>query len=205
MLCMVGHTYFNRLTIMQDEARASWTSDDVVSYLPYLSVYAQILTDRPSWSGPQPVPTDDQEFVSITHMSKQCSPILIVHQSSANATPLPHVCRRHRHDRRCHHELLYHVCIISGLMRMWLDHIPHSFILQSDLLLKILRGNGRQNIQGNATRPLSWFFGQGLGTRLNIWLLQQYRYSLQYQLSCMCTTPPTHLCTVILHSNSYED
>ena len=40
------------------------------------------------------------------------------------------------------------------------------FIPQSDWLLKILRGNGRQKIHGNATRPLSRFFGRGLGTRL---------------------------------------
>ena len=43
------------------------------------------------------------EFVLITYMGKQRSPISIVHRPPPNATPLPHVCRRHR---RCHRELL---------------------------------------------------------------------------------------------------
>ena len=62
--------------------------------------------------------------------------------------------------------LLYCIVNTFGLVRMWLDHVLRDFILQSDWLLKILRGIGWQKIHGNATRPLSWFFGRGLGTRL---------------------------------------
>ena len=106
--------------------------------------------DRLSWSGPKPVPTERiGEFVSITRVGKQRSPISIVHRSLASATPLSHVCRRHRHELLCH-------IALSGV---WprahvMDHVPRGFIPQSDWFLKIFRGNGRQKIYGNATRPL---------------------------------------------------
>ena len=51
-------------------------------------------------------------------------------------------------------------------MCMWWDHVPRGFVLQSDWLPKILRGNGWQKMYENATRPLSRFSGLGLGTRL---------------------------------------
>ena len=55
---------------------------------------------------------------------------------------------------------------LTAHVRMWQDHVPHGFILQSDWFLKLLRGNGRQKIHRNATRHLFRCFGRGLGTRL---------------------------------------
>ena len=96
---------------VQDEARASWISDAVVCYLPHLSIactlsihkFRQIVSVDLDPSQCRQV---IGEFVSITHMGKQRSPISIVHRSPANVTPLPHICRLHR---RRHHELLYHI------------------------------------------------------------------------------------------------
>ena len=69
---------------------------------------------------------------------------------------------------------------------MWQDHVPHGFVLQSDWLLKILRGNGWQKMHENATRPLSRFFGWGLGTRLG------FSSFLAYSVGVMklCTARP---------------
>ena len=102
------------------------------------------------------------EFVSITHMGKQRSPILIVHRSPVNTLG----------DRQDAITGYLPYCIVGtfGLVCMWWDHVPRGFILQSDWLLKILRGNGRQKMHGNATRPLSQFFGRG---NIPLWLMHK--------------------------------
>ena len=86
-------------------------------------------------------------------------------------------------------------CIVGtfGLMHMWLDHVPCGFILQSDWLLKILWGNGRQKMDGNATRHLSWFFGRDLWMRLgsgdetNLYIALYNEY--EYCSLCICLPP----------------
>ena len=106
--------------------------------------------------GPKPVPTESiGEFVSITRMSKQRSPISIVHRSLANATPLSHVCRRNRR------ELLYHIALSGVWPRAHvIDHVSRGFIPQSDWLLKIYRGNCRQKYTETLPDP---FFRIGPG------------------------------------------
>ena len=147
--------------------RVSWTSDAVVCYLPCSSIQFRCILSvhkfwhRLSWSGPKLGQCQQtiMEFVSITRISKQRSPISIVHRS-------PVKMRKETETTPSQATLPY--CIIGtfGLVRMWRDHVPRGFVLQSDWLLRILRGNGRQKIDENATRPLFRFFGRSLGTRL---------------------------------------
>ena len=99
----------------------------------------------------------------IASMSKQHSAISIVNRSPVNAR---HHCRTYVGDTD---DAISSYSTILHSRHFWPCahvHILRGFILQSDWLLKILRGNGRQNIHGNGTRPLSRFFGRGLGTRL---------------------------------------
>ena len=101
------------------------------------------------------------EFVSITRLGKQRFPISIVHRAPVNVL-------EDRNDAITGYSTILHS------RHFWpRAHVMGSrsacFILQSDWLLKILRGNSRQKMYGSATRPLSRFFGRGLGTRL-MWL-----------------------------------
>ena len=70
--------------------------------------------------------------------------------------------------------LPYSIVGTYGFAQMWLDRVPRGFIPQSDWLLKILRSIGQQKIHENATRPLSRFFGGGLGTRLPFTLVAPF-------------------------------
>ena len=156
LLCVQGKSELNK--------RCCSRLSSVFIYPVWMhTVYTQILTDRLSWSGPKPVPTDKRGFVSITHMGKQRSPISIVHWSPVNALG-------DRDDAITGYSTISSYCIVGtfGLVRMWWDHIPRGFILQFDWLLKIWSGNGRQKMYGSAIRPLSRFFGRCLGTRLTL-------------------------------------
>ena len=77
-----------------------------------------------------------REFVLITCMGKQRSLILIIHHFSLNAIG----------DRN---DAIMGYFTILDSRHFWprahvMDHVPCGFILQSDWVLKILRGNGRQ-------------------------------------------------------------
>ena len=79
------------------------------------------------------------EFVSVTRMDKQHSPISIVHRSPAN---MQHHCHMYVGDTDDAITSYIHVlpyCMVGtfGLVRMWRGHVPCGFILQSDWLLKI--------------------------------------------------------------------
>ena len=127
------------------------------------TVYTQIPTDCLSWSeGPKPVPTDNQRVCLNNSMGKQHSLISIVHWSAA----MRHHCSMYVGDTDDTITSYSTIVGTFGLVRMWWEHVLHSFILQSDWLLKILRGNGQQKIHKNTSRPLSKFFRQCPGTRL---------------------------------------
>ena len=132
-------------------------------------------------------------------MGKQRSLILIVHWSAA----MQHHCSMYVGDTDDTITSYSTIVATFSLVRMWREHVLHSFILQSDWLLKILRGNGQQKIHRNTSRPLSRFFGQCQGTRL----LQRGVLSLLKTewLDCEDTNQRSaSLNQIILMSNSYR-
>ena len=115
------------------------------------TVYTQIPTNHLSWSEPKPVPTDDR-WIWINST--------LWFRSSINLLQPQYHCRMYVGDQATPYSTILHSWYF------WRDHVPHGFILQPDWFLKNLRGNGRQKVHGNATRPLSLILEQGLGTRL---------------------------------------
>ena len=109
------------------------------------TVYTQIPTNHLSWSEPKPVPTDDR-WIWINST--------LWFRSSINLLQPQYHCRTYVGDQATPYSTILHSWYF------WWDHVPHGFILQSDWFLKILRGNGRQKVHGNATRPLSRFWNR---------------------------------------------
>ena len=116
------------------------------------TVYTQYLTQL---IGTQASQQTIGKFVS------QRFPISIVNRSPMNALgDRDNAITSYSTILHSWHSALLASCASDG------DHVPCDFILQSDWFLKILRGNSRHKMNGNATRPFSQFFGRGLGTRV---------------------------------------